>query len=289
MLNDPDVILTINEETHPVWFVYTETGFPDIPVLRSCKPGMELPWIRTNCAQWLLTDARGERLYAWSAARAFYEHGKEGYSSDFLLEGLRRHQRIQQAHSLDERTEIENELAHVQEISTLFMREPRNYTAHVICDVLPFEWFDYVNMIRPPLADAHDPVVPGVRNAAIHAIGELLIDDTPLSPLAAEKVSGRFAFWCGLRGIDSEEAARSCRPEGGLHAGIPYLIRRRAAEALEILTASNWRNQPGDIVEIALHWYAENRHDSRFRIEYSSDPQLRYAMLREGLPATQQD
>lgn len=64
MLNEPGTIRLVNEETVPVSFIYNDSSFPaQLPALQSCKKGLELPWLRTNCAQWMLVDLNGEYVY----------------------------------------------------------------------------------------------------------------------------------------------------------------------------------------------------------------------------------
>lgn len=135
------------------------------------------------------------------------------------------------------RVRIERELERAFQIASLPFREPRFFTACVICDILPYEWFTYIEMLRPVPEGEHDPVAPGVRNAAIHAIGDLLVNDRPLERLAAEGLERRFRKFCIVQGRDSrKKPSFHQQTDGDTGRRIPYLILHRAAEALEILT-----------------------------------------------------
>jgi len=277
MLNQPDVIQTINQETHPFAFFYNDSGFPmELPGLTAYTKSLDQPWMIANCAQWLLLNSDGDEVYGWSVDGMYYKMIGLGPQSDWfgpnrLTLALDLWRRARQAASDQELTQVKEDLQQVMHLSSLPLREPRFYTSYVICDGLSWDWHTYISMLRPPASGDDDRVVPGIRNAITHAIGNLLLDDTPLEPLAVSAFTAEGARRCLKSGLDPEDN----RIEPG--NPFPRFIRRRAAEGLAILTNADWPH--ADIVRVATDWWAKHADDPEYRVERSSDPKLRHAMF----------
>jgi hypothetical protein len=275
MFDDPEVIRTINSETHPVWFVFNETGFPShLPVFEGCRTGFDLPWVRTNCAQWILTDPCGEKMYYWSAEnyyRQMVATGRASFSPDAFYLALIRYRQWGEDLGKRERQKLEDLLAHHRAEATIPFREPRFYTACVISDILGgtgLDWLSYMTMLRPPGPGEPDLVVPGVRNAAIHAIGDLLTNLTPLDPLAVEAVH----VVGSRKARNGEIAEEDTRIEK--ENPFPIFILQRAAEGLMMLTGGN--REDSDLIKAASRWWLENASNPNYRVEYPSDLRLRH-------------
>lgn len=69
------------------------------------------------------------------------------------------------------------------------------WTAMYVSDYVdPGHWASFQYKLRHPQGGP-DSLAPGIRNAALHALGDLLINDAPLSPVAAMCVQAQHREW----------------------------------------------------------------------------------------------
>ena len=240
VFDPPEVIRLVNDRTVPFPIIYTEDGFPThLSALRDYATGLTVPWPRLNFAHFVLLDGRGTVVFGNTFANV-PEHFLTGRQTYAVLEDLHRildrYERWVSIARGDpsnpvsnaERNRLARELREVREKSGLLLREPRLWTALILTDFVR-DWAGVMALLEPG-----DRLAPGIRNAAIRALGDLLLNPKPLSSLANRVLNTHLE--ARKKDTDAPEIAG---PFPGVEnpAGLPPIIVAKAAEALDPLTA----------------------------------------------------
>lgn len=291
MLNQPGMIEMINQETCPVWINYSKEGFPDDLPAFSIHKGTTLPWFRLNAGHLYLCDGKCERIFSGCFElipdRVFLGN-KYAFTSDRLKRGIKRFKKMQELkRNADSDPEAGQALAKLEEDLDNWLKqaalpfiEPRVWTALIICDYMQANpWSEFMLRLRHPGPGSADHLAAGVRNASIHALGDLLTNQRPLTPEASDVLEPFYNQWVRNAPGKTLLSENVHINHHEAKSPIPYEIRRRAANTLKIALGFDW--QSDDMVDLASRWYLENRNNSQYRIEWSTDPKLRYAFFRQ--------
>jgi hypothetical protein len=250
----------INRESCPVRIDITDRGFPEgIPALRWHERALATsPWIRRRFGHWALFDPWDEELFDIA-------YGTQG------IETLER-----KFAAFRER---------VPELSRV--REPRpKPAASDLSEVMPEKFrtgplwlpfmtaydlsFDHWLEVVDTIAD-REKVAPGVTNAALHALGDFVsLAKAPYDLKTCHDINVAVGRAAG-RPVTENPATPS--PNA-------WDIQQRAACAMIRVAKLSISTEAADFVDQARSWWAAHRDDAAFRIEWSEDPQLRYAFLR---------
>jgi hypothetical protein len=252
----------INRETIPVRIDITDRSFPEgIPALRWHERALaRSPWIRRRFGHWVLLDPWDEELVdvAYGAPGIGQLEGKIAAFRERVPE-LRTVREPSRKPAVDDLSEPMPERFKTGPLWLPFM------TAYELS-------FDHWLEVVDTIAD-RDKVAPGVRNAAIHALGEFVsYDEAPYDLKTCRDINCAVSA-AALRPITENPATPS--PD-------EWDIQQRAACALIRIASLPIPPEADDAVDQVREWWAAHRDDSAFRIEWSQDPSLRYAFLRPG-------
>ena len=167
---------------------------------------------------------------------------------------------------------LEQELEQVLEEGFLVrFSDLRLYTSIMLLDFGPTKWRNIMEILLPPDGEDSAPVVaPGIREAVIRSLGDVLAEDRPLNPALAE-------IWLGLHKVTTrgEEDLASKWAPGGIP--MPTEVQRRAALAINELVGSGWREDDPDLIARAQAWWMEHRDDPAYWVPFGDTFPERYA------------
>jgi len=260
VLDDPKVIKILNERACCVDYNLVEDGFPfHLPVFQALGDAvMSMPWYRLNFAMQVVIDAKGTRMFT-SQFSDFVDSLVSGnpdmFTNDRIGAAIERHDQWLKAVNNEggDLKEIEEALDTRRIREKAIVSEPRFWTASFLGSRLN-KW-SFVSSL-------FDRAAPGVLNSVVHALGEMLVDDSPVEPGAASI----------LRSDYPDDFTDPSKSSVG-SADVPHSMKVRAAEELEKLTSVPMGKDP----EVAAKWYLENKDEPKWRVEWSDDPRLKYA------------
>lgn len=252
----------INRETCPVRIDITDRGFPEgIPVLRWHERALaDSPWIRRRFGHFVLIDPWDEELFDIA-------YGTQGIEA---LEGkiAKFHEQVPQLSAVRE-PRPKPPAADRSEVLPEKFRTGPLWLPFMTCYELSFDhWLQVIDVI----AD-RDKVAPGVSNATIHALGDLVTSaQAPYTLVQCHNIS-----MCA-----SAIARRRVGENPPTPSSDGWNVQQRAACALIHIAKLSIRPEAPDFFDQVRSWWTTHHDDPEFRIEWSANPDLKYAFLREG-------
>lgn len=303
MLEDPGVVTLLNEETCPVRIDLTDHGFPrGVPALEIWERELDaVPWFRMGFAHWILLDPTGERILGTMGDRflANPTPGEFFLSSPFRLRSaldrfatLRELESEPGAASQERLARLTEELERELEQEFLVgFSDRRIQTAVVLMDRGPapfddiirrFQFWDPDSDPTPESAETGTRIAQGMTEAIIHALGDFLVDDSPLSAVASEKMQSLYRIVQGKGSLPGAAEGSTSRAIPDWHGDppIPPLFRAKAAVALGRVVGLDWRESDPDVIDEARAWWTEHRDDASYRITWT-DSRDRYSAFVE--------
>ena len=259
-MQPPENARMINQETCPVRIDITDRGFPEgVPALRWHERALaKSPWIRRRFGHWVLLDPWNEEL-----VDVAYGARGIGQLQDKIAEFR---ERVPELSAVRE-PRPKPAAADLTEVMPEFFKTGPLWLPFMTAYELSFDhWLEIIDVI----ADG-TKVAPGVQNATIHALGEFVSNDKAPYDLKTCHAINLAVSAAALRPVAENPATPSPNE---------WDITQRAACALIRIAKLPIRTEDVDFVDQARSWWAGHRDDESFRIEWSTDPQLKYAFLR---------
>ena len=250
----------INRQSCPVRIDISDRGFPEgVPALRWHERALATsPWIRRRFGHWVLLDPWDEELFDI----AYGTQGIETLESKFAAF----RERVPELSAVRKPRPKPPAADRSEVMPDRFKTGPLWLPFMTAYDLSFDHWLEVIDFI----AD-REKVAPGVQDAAIHALGDFVsCDKAPYDLKTCRAINVAVGIAAG-RPVAENPATPSPNE---------WNIQQRAACALIRIAKLPIRTEDADFVDQARSWWAEHRDDEAFRIEWSKDPDLKYAFLR---------
>lgn len=281
MLDRPEVIAYINENTVPVMWTTTARGLPDLPAFSWwARCYKENPWPHIAFAVFCLLDADGSRIYGSSGCGFVEKGGVLSQGFDNLQLQMARYRiavdlktRHAEKPGAATQSAIDEHLAAVERAlrdELPCFDDVRLQTCRSLLGRRTAKWPEVLAALAPRPAGETEVVEPGMRVAVIRTLGDLLLDDRPFAPQARGHLEqlyrslapGDRVEW-RRRTLRAAGKARLTDLEPG-DAGVPPTILPVAARSLVTLAELPLDPDAPDLVEAVSDWWKAHRDDTRY-------------------------
>ena len=284
LLNRPEIIAKINDRTVPVMVNATDTGFPQgIPALAKWAAAYRTnPFIHMTFSHFVLMDAAGEKVYGVSSCQFAELVGPGVYhgSADDLkayvdrywtMKSLRERVESGEHSAAEELARREKELAQHIDWRTQCTQDQRLITARYLLDWGASKWTNIMGVLLSSKPGTPKGYGPGVREAVVHALGEILVDDSPFRPLAKTHLDLIYSqLLPGEReqihaGIIASGTVKRVEGIATKMLPVPNSLRFKAAWSLRQLTGQKWKYDR-TLIASARDWWTQHQSDPAWAI-----------------------
>lgn len=281
MLNRPEVIAYINENTVPLqWTQTIQRGFPPLPALQRWDDAFRrIPWTHISYAAVVLVEPDGRRAYGTTGCGLIEKGGAFSTGFENLQEQMRR---FQHARALENRIDsdptaatrlarLEHDIDRAIEVLMPCFSDPRLMTWRMLLGRQTNPWEFTLETLRPRRESEPEIVKPGMRAAVIRTLGAFLVDDSQFAPHARPHIDELVERMTPTetRGYTKRMLERS--GASSFHEvpieqlTVPHAMRLRAARALEIIADLDWQGDDSQLVDRARAWWTASSDEPAYR------------------------
>lgn len=249
----------VNQETVPVRIDITDRGLPEgVRGLRWHHLALKQnPWIRRRFGHFALLDPAAEELYCVGYGGSAFQRFKKLLAAykDMRAKGQ----------LPPEPTEPDTLPPHLHD--TILWR-----TFGTAFELGFDNWPEVIDIVAEG-----EQIVPGIRSSVIHALGDFLFTGKPYDNTNYHNTYRWRMNGMGVRTNSGHELLEVDNPKA------PHLklsLHERAAVSLVQIENLPFDEKDPELVDKIRQWWTEHKNDDKYQIEFSDEPDLRYAFMR---------